>query len=983
VNRNYRSIIVCILVGLLLQTCIRDEVLAPPVISTLTKSSWISGDVFPVNGANFDPTSTKVFIDGDEASLAGSVTTTVVNVIVPMTTSTREATLFVRTKFGTSSTIEFTIHPPLPNISKVIPDKAGAGRKIKVQGSNFESVTGVSFKSGSNAAVSASFIKIATDTLEVTVPAAAGVDACDIFLNTTEGTSSPASFTILHAPVIDSFTPGSGVSGAVVQVNGQYLAPLLTIHVGSQKLEVISGSPNAVVARIGANVISDTIKISTWGGDAKAATKFTISPAPVITTLDKTSGIAGTEITITGQFLTGAFDVRFGDITTDIISNTGTVMKVKVPPGAATGKISITSVAGTGISPMDFVVPAGPIVSDFTPTTGVAGTKVTVNGLNFGAASVTPHSINIGSMALTNVVWTDTKIEGNIPAGAVTGKIIINTPNGTFETGSNFLISGSVQILSFSPANGVAGTTVTITGINMGTTPDVRFNNVKSTVITKATPTEIICTVPVGASTGKISVNSALSATNFTIAAAPVIKSIMPSRGPVNAEVTIAGEFLSGATVRFANNVVATKVGSDTDIQLKVKVPATAVTGKITVTNTIGTATSSSNFEVLAAPTITSFTPTSGVVGSQVTVNGTNLQYNGVIRFGSIVASVRFAGATQLIVDVPAGATDGKISVSTDGTLTPVVSVANFDVINAPVITSIAPASATAGATVAINGTDLGNLQSVTFDANVLTTFVSKTATKIEFVVPTIANNYTHSVNVNAKTSVGTSANVTFTYVGPPTIPYAWPDTNPLGWAVLLSGSNLSSVQKIVINGAIAPIDYKSDGAVTTRVPANAGIGPGAIKVYYTTENFLSVNFTVMAAPPPGVFPPPLIVIPPPPPGGFVPVNVNADWADAYESTHWYRIDADPASVNPNGTYKSSGSFTIVEHYDGEDDELKALIDGRQGTGTWAGAIIRFRLGGDNYSGVYNQGFQLVFTNSNTGHQIVLGTACPNFPACK
>ncbi|MEI9921916.1 MAG: IPT/TIG domain-containing protein [Bacteroidota bacterium] len=992
-SKSYRSVLVLLLTGLLLQTCIRDEVLSPPEISPLTKTSWVSGELMTINGANFDPTSTKVFIDETLTGIAGTATKTVVNIIVPFTSSSKDVSLYVSTKYGTSQAIRFTIVPPLPSISKAIPNKAGIGKKIKLQGTNFESITDVVFQSGS-IKTSALFQKIAADTLLVTVPKTVGFDATDISVSTANGSSRAISFTILHPPSIDSFSPGSGVKGTVVAISGQFLTPSTTVSLGTQALEIISSSPSSVVVRIAGVVKSDTLHLSTLGGDAKAAAKFELSPAPAITSVNKPSGVAGDEIIITGTALTGAFDVRFGDITTDIISNTGTTIKVKVPAGTVTSKISVTTAAGTGTSSFDFIIKAGPIIGDFTPATGVVGTKVTITGLNFGASTETPHSIKMGSLDLTSITWSDTKIEGNIPTGAVTGKMIITTTAGTFETSTNFLISGTPQITNFNPASGVAGTQVTITGINMGTTPEVKFNNVKATVITKATPTEIICTVPTGATTGKISVNSALSSTNFTVAAAPTITSVSPSRGPANADVTITGTFLTGATVQFAG-VTATKTGTDTDIQIKVKVPVTAVTGKITVNNGVGTATTVSNFEVLAAPTITSFAPTSGIIGAQVTITGTNLQYNPVVKFGSVTATVSSINPTQLIVVIPAGATDGKISVTTDGTATAVSSATNFDVTTAPVITSLSPLFGPAGTTVAINGTDFGNLISVTFDATTITSFVSKSSTKIEFIVPFLsANNTTHSINVNVKTSVGTSGNSAFVYQGPPRIDYTSPESNPLTWAFLISGSNLSNVKKIVINGATATLDYKSDYTITTRVPSAAGIGSGFIKVYYTDQDFITMPYNVLGAPPPGVFPPPMIIIPPPPPGNFVPLNVDADWYDPYDASsgHWFRIDATTSSKNFDGngdfiSYKSSGSFSINEHYDGNDPELKSMLDGSYGSGSWSRTNLSFTIyrgdGPHYFTGVYNQQFQMVFTDSDTGQQMVLGTPCPNFPDCK
>ncbi|NBS14640.1 MAG: hypothetical protein EBT57_07530, partial [Verrucomicrobia bacterium] len=76
-------------------------------------------------------------------------------------------------------------------------------------------------------------------------------------------------------------------------------------------------------------------------------------------------------------------------------------------------------------------------------------------------------------------------------------------------------------ITSFSPASGPAGTTVTISGYNFGTTPTVQFNGVAA-VASVSGGTTITATVPAGAGTGPIAVTGTggtdTSASNFTFA---------------------------------------------------------------------------------------------------------------------------------------------------------------------------------------------------------------------------------------------------------------------------------------------------------------------------------------------------------------------------------------------------------------------------------------------------------------------------------
>src|SRR5207249_507939 len=132
--------------------------------------------------------------------------------------------------------------------------------------------------------------------------------------------------------------------------------------------------------------------------------------------------------------------------------------------------------------------------------------------------------------------------------------------------------------------------------------------------------------VPTGATSGLISVSTfagtATSASSFTVTPPPTISSFSPSSGPVGTSVTISGSNFSGpTTVTFSNGTAASfTVNSDT--QITTTVPTGASCGLISVSTPAGTATSASSFTVTVPPTITSFSPSSGPVGTTVTISG-------------------------------------------------------------------------------------------------------------------------------------------------------------------------------------------------------------------------------------------------------------------------------------------------------------------------------------------------------------------------
>lgn len=103
-------------------------------------------------------------------------------------------------------------------------------------------------------------------------------------------------------------------------------------------------------------------------------------------------------------------------------------------------------------------------------------------------------------------------------------------------------------------------------------------------------------------------------------------------------------------------------------------------------------------------PSITTFSPESGVVGTTVTISGTNFSTTpseNVVQFNGASATVLTASATELTVTVPADATDGKISLTIHGKTTATTS--DFT-IPLPTITSTFPMIAAPGASVTIKG---------------------------------------------------------------------------------------------------------------------------------------------------------------------------------------------------------------------------------------------------------------------------------------
>jgi large repetitive protein len=333
------------------------------------------------------------------------------------------------------------------------------------------------------------------------------------------------------------------------------------------------------------------------------------------------------------------------------------------------GSVAVIVSIVMSISAIPAQAGASPQIASFSPQSGPVGTAVTINGAGFGGAFSVAFN---GTAATFNVNGPGTQITTAVPGGASTGPITVQTPNGSAGT-TTFTVNagggGGPNITNFNPRSGPVGTSVTITGNTFSAVNAVRFNGTAAQFVINSS-TQITATVPSGATTGRVSVfspsGSDQSQGNFTVTGTntPVITGFSPGSGKVGTVVSIFGSnFLGTTTVRF-NATAALSFTVVNAGKITATVPNGATSGKISVTNAAGTGTSAGTFTV-TGPKITSFSPSSGPVGTSVTLLGSNFTGVTFVRFNGTAASFTFVNDGMVTATVPAGATTGSITLTT------------------------------------------------------------------------------------------------------------------------------------------------------------------------------------------------------------------------------------------------------------------------------------------------------------------------------
>lgn len=282
-----------------------------------------------------------------------------------------------------------------------------------------------------------------------------------------EGRANSGSFAI----AVVEIAPTSGPAGSDVEISGINLAAATQVRFGNVAAEFVYSAPKLIAEVPDGAPLSAPISLTFANGTMLAsAINFTLAAAgnkPSVQGFTPASGRAGvTELTVTGvNFVANKtvvlFNARPKPIRAPANVLSPTQCKVLTPSEALTGAIRIKAPNGKSAPSIAEYVIGPPSIAQLSVTRGRVGDTVTINGENFVIGETT---VRFNGVIAPNPTVSTRAITCKVPAGAGTGPLTVQTPQGTAASESPFTVDVPVapNIRSLNPTQVPVGETTIV-----------------------------------------------------------------------------------------------------------------------------------------------------------------------------------------------------------------------------------------------------------------------------------------------------------------------------------------------------------------------------------------------------------------------------------------------------------------------------------------------------------------------------------------
>ena len=457
----------------------------------------------------------------------------------------------------------------------------------------------------------------------------------------------------------------TGQYGTQVTLNAPFPATeVLSVYFDNQEAAIIitqqidnTSSTVAVTAPRPQRLDQFTVDVSVENNRhifARLVNGFTYLPEGAIYTVSPSFGQRGTIITLTGERLQGGGDsviaVDVGGVAATISNYSDSYVSISLNGNLPNGQSSfsdITIISNTGatVTRLDgfmFIQPGQ--ITSISPLSGQYGTIVTLRGTGLLQGNMNIISVTVaGNEAQLMGSPNDTYIIVQLMHGMQeTGSVIITLDSGAqiSSNGLQFSYITAGNITSVSPPVGTVGTIVSIMGTNLRgggmEAATVKLNGVPATIISDS---DTLITVEAGianVSSGSVEIisntGSIVSAENsWTYEKLGNITTVYPQSGQQGVSVTIEGLSLIGSSgtgiieVMLAGIPATIVSQTNATVQVIAGYSNSSVSGPIVMREATGPVIISSFNWLYYEAELSTISPSTGVNGTYVLLNGTNI----------------------------------------------------------------------------------------------------------------------------------------------------------------------------------------------------------------------------------------------------------------------------------------------------------------------------------------------------------------------
>lgn len=478
---------------------------ATPTISSVNPAHGSPGEAITLTGTNFTSVSAVAF-NGRAAFSYNVASATQINAVVPGDATT--GAIQVTTLSGQATSPTFTVDAAqAPAITSYSPATLASGTVVTLVGSRFVGTTAVKFNG-----VNATTFTVDNDT-QVRATAPAGLTTGTITVTTGGGIATSTAYTV-NSSVQIQVLMNTGFEATAPIIWGGDTGVIYTnldanyIARGGTRFAYLGGYGQVASDQIYQDVwvpatataadVTFYVKILTAETGSTATDTFTVQAL--------STGNALLATLLTKSNLNAA---NYTAYSVSLLPYKGQVVRLSFKSQEdAQNQTSFLLDDVTATISVPDAADLKPIITSFTPTTGVAGVdSVTIAGRNFFGLT----GITLGGATAAYTLTDGTGLTTAVPAAAAMGSspISITNAQGTGQSATNFTVAyGTPTVLSVNPTQAPVGSTVVIDGTYLGYTgTTITLNGAPITIATQST-TRLTFVVPVGATSGNLVVTT-------------------------------------------------------------------------------------------------------------------------------------------------------------------------------------------------------------------------------------------------------------------------------------------------------------------------------------------------------------------------------------------------------------------------------------------------------------------------------------------